>query len=367
MKKFMLLFIISILVFTGCSQEVEKEQEEILTSVEVTEVKLDSINLVTTFTGRVQSVSTIPVMVQTPGEVEEVFVTNNQYVSKGDKLFSLVDTNNARQLQQAQASYDSANANYMQVKEQIELAKDNLERTQKLFEAGAVSESQLEQAKLQASEQPLKAAKAGLDQAKVSYDSAKDAYEDTVVKANVSGYISNINIEEGSFATSSQPTMMINDNSELSIMLNVSEKYVNKIQQGDQVGINIVANDLNYDGKVKEVSSTMDANSLLYPVEISFEAKDESINNGMIAQVEIITESRNEVLIVPSEAVLLRGNIEIVFVNEDNIAIQKEVTTGIDNGEITEIIDGLEENQQIIVLGQNFLSNGDKINVVRGE
>src|SRR6056297_724629 len=140
LKKIVLIIMMIIFIMSGCNQEVEQEQEEIRTSVEVSEVKLDSINLVTTFTGRVQSEKTIPVLTQTPGEVDEIYVSNNQYVKKGDKLFSLVSTNNLRQLQQAQASYDSAYANYLQTEDQLNLAIENYERTKKLFEAGAVSE-----------------------------------------------------------------------------------------------------------------------------------------------------------------------------------------------------------------------------------
>ena len=68
MKKIVLIIMMIIFIMSGCNQEVEQEQEEIRTSVEVSEVKLDSINLVTTFTGRVQSEKTIPVLTQTPGK-----------------------------------------------------------------------------------------------------------------------------------------------------------------------------------------------------------------------------------------------------------------------------------------------------------
>ncbi len=367
MKKIVLIIMMIIFIMSGCNQEVEQEQEEIRTSVEVSEVKLDSINLVTTFTGRVQSEKTIPVLTQTPGEVDEIYVSNNQYVKKGDKLFSLVSTNNLRQLQQAQASYDSAYANYLQTEDQLNLAIENYERTKKLFEAGAVSESQLEQTKAQASKQPLNSAQAALDQARLNLETAQDSYSDTVVKANSSGTISEISIEEGSFASNTQPTMMISDNNDLIIKLNVSEKYVNKISQGDQVGIDILATEMSYDGVVNEVGSTIDTNTMLYPAKVAVSNNESSIKAGMIAQVQIITDSKEQALIIPSEAVLLRGNIEIVFVNEDQVAIQKEVKTGIDNGDTIEIVNGLEVAEEVIVLGQNFLSNGDKINVVRGE
>ncbi len=367
MKKVYLILILTIIIITGCQQETKQPREEILTSVEVIESKLDSINLITTFTGRVQSKGTTPIISQIPGEVDKVYVSDNEYVKKHQKLFSIVSTNNLRQLQQAQAAYDSSYANYLSAQEQVNLAKDNYERTKRLYEAGAVSESQLEQAELSASNQPIKAAKAAVDQAKISLESAQDAYSDTVIKAPVSGVVTGMTVKENSYVTNTQATLFINDNSELNINLNVTEKYINKIGEKDEVGINISAIESTYDGVVKEVSSSMDTNSLLYPVKIQFIRTDERIKNGMIAQVDIITDSKEEAIVIPAEAVLLRGDNEIVFLNEEGIAKQREVISGIDNGESIEIIEGLELGESVIFLGQNFLSSGDKIKVVRGD
>ncbi|MFP4457334.1 MAG: efflux RND transporter periplasmic adaptor subunit [Clostridia bacterium] len=367
MKKIYLILFLTIIIISGCQQETQTEQEEILTSVEVIESKLESINLITTFTGRVQSKNTTPVMVQTPGEVEKVYVSDDEYVQKDQKLFSIVSTNNLRQLQQAQAAYDSAYANYLSAKEQVELAKENYEKTKKLYEAGAVSKNQLEQAELSASEQPLKAAQAAVDQAKISLESAEESYSDTVVRAPVSGIVTGVTVEENSFVTNTQATLFINDNSQYNINLSVTEKYVNRINENDQVGIKVAAIESNYDGIVEEVSSSIDTNSLLYPVTIRFSKTDEKIKSGMIAQVEIITESKKEAIVIPAEAVLLRGDKEIVFINDEGVALQKEVVTGIDNGEKIEVIEGLETGEVVIFVGQNFLSSGDKIKVVRGD
>jgi len=368
MKKvyLILIFILTIIIISGCQQEVNQSREEVLTSVEVIESSLESINLITTFTGRVQAKNTTPVIAQVPGEVKEVYVSDNESVKKDQKLFSIVSTNNLRQLQQAQAAYDSAYANYLSAQEQVNLAKDNYERTKKLYEAGAVSESQLEQAELSASEQPIKAAKAAVDQARINLESAQDAYSDTVVKAPVSGVITGMSVKENSFVTNTQATLFIEDNSELNINLNITERYINKIEEDDEVGIKISAVESTFDGIIKEVSSTIDSNSLLYPVKIQFISSNQKVKNGMIAQVDIVTDRKEEAVVIPAEAVLLRGDKEIVFVNEEGVAKQREVVTGIDNGESIEIIEGLEIGESVIFLGQNFLSSGDKIKVVRG-
>lgn len=361
------MLVLGVLVFTGCEQEVEQIEEEVFTSVEVQEVKLDSINLVTTFTGRVQSKNIVPVMVLSPGEVESVFVSNGDYVKKDQKLFSLVGTNSKSQVDQAQAAYNSASANYELTKQQIKTAKENYTKIKKLYESGAVSKSQLDQADLAASELPLEATKGAVDQARIALNSAQNYHEDTVVRAPISGVVSGMNAKENSFITNTQPALMISDNSQLDISINVSESYVNKISENDIVGIYLPAIEYNYDGKVKETSSSLDPNSFLYPVKIVVDKIDENIKSGMIAQVEIITESKNDVLVVPAQAVLLRGDKEVVFTFVEGLAVQKEVITGIDNGKNIEIKEGLEVGEEVIVLGQNFISSGDKISIVGGE
>jgi RND family efflux transporter MFP subunit len=367
MKKVLAMLLILIFILIGCSQQEEVEEQEIYTPVEVIDAKTDSIEFITTFTGRVRPIKTIPVIIQMPGEVARLFVENGDKVSSGQNLFTLVGTNSARQLEQAQAAYDSAKANYEMTKEQVEAAKENYEKLKVLYESGAISQSQLDQARLSASDQPIKAAESAVRQAKVGLDSASDAYRDTTIKAPSSGIVTNLVLEEGSIATNTQPAMVILDDSELLIGINITENMVNNLVVGQEVGVNIQAIDYYHEGRISSIGSSIEASSLMYGAEITLEKVDSDIKTGMHAKVEIVTESREDAIVIPSQAVLIRNNREIVYLVQDDKAVVVEIKTGLDNGSIIEVVSGINEGDEVVVSGQSFLSEGDRVRVIRGE
>ena len=367
MKKVLAMLLIVIFILIGCSQQEEIEEHEIYTPVEVIDAKTDSIEFITTFTGRVRPIKTIPVIIQMPGEVARLFVENGDKVISGQNLFTLVGTNSARQLEQAQAAYDSAKANYEMTKEQVEAAKENYEKLKVLYESGAVSQSQLDQARLSASDQPIKAAESAVRQAKVGLDSASDAYRDTTIKAPSSGIVTNLVLEEGSIATNTQPAMVILDDSELLIGINITENMVNNLVVGQEVGVNIQAIDYYNEGRISSIGSSIEASSLMYGAEITLEKVDPDIKTGMHAKVEIVTESREDVIVIPSQAVLIRNNREIVYLVQDDKAVVVEVKTGLDNGSIIEVVSGINAGDEVVISGQSFLSEGDRVRIIRGE
>jgi len=360
-----LLLIIAI-VLTGCSQNAAIIEEEAYTAVEVETLKSMELFIENIMTAKVfadKDVFVIPLM---SGKVEKINVKVGDKVQKDDVLFVMDKDDISKQVKQAYTAYEAAKAGYDVNESQIQSAKDNFEKVKKLYEEGAIPETQYEQAKLAASDEALEAARMGVEQARVAYENAASMLDNAQVKAPISGVISSVNIVEGEYATSSNPPITIVDSDSITIEFGVPGNLVNKINQSDTVTVEINAAEYKKEAVINSVSSSADLMTNLYNVSIVLE-NDGLIKPGMFAKVYLNTDRTEKTLAVKTEAVKEKDDIKYVFVAEVDAAVEKVVTTGLDTGMYTEIKSGLTEGDKVIVKGQDYITNGSKIKVVRGE
>jgi RND family efflux transporter MFP subunit len=367
LKRFLTLLLIIAFVLTGCSSaEDAVSEEETYTAVEVEILKPMELyieNVMTAKTYADKDVYVVPLMA---GKVEKIYVSVGDRVHKDEVLFIMDKDDISKQVNQAKAAYDSAKAGYDVTAAQIQTAKDSFEKVKKLYEEGAVPETQYEQAKLSASDESLQAAKMGVEQARVAYENAASMLKNAEVKAPIAGVISSINIVEGEYATSSNPPITIVDSESITVEFGVPGSMVNKIKKGDVATVEISDAGYKQENSINSVSSSADLMTNLYNVDIILD-NDGTIKPGMFAKIYLYTDRIESALAVKTEAVKERDGKKYVFVASDDTAVEKEVTTGLDTGMHTEINSGLAEGDKIIVKGQDYISDGGKIKVVRGE
>lgn len=384
---------------SGCSNS-KKTSEAIIednyTPVEVAVAAIDSIANRVTMNGKVvanEEISVVPKMV---GVVSSVNVELGDTVEEGTILFTIEQGDISKNVEQAantveiakkgvaqaENGVNSATTNYELNNERIVNAKLNLERTIKLYEEGAVSKSQLEQAELAASEKSLDAIKTQINQAEISYqqslnqlrqaeisyEQAKSGLGNTLVKAPMSGVIASLNVKEGQIVTNSQPAATIVDMDKVYIQINVVENLINKLKVGQEVEINIpAAFDEFIPSTISYISLTPDTRSQLYPIKIYIENIGKGIRPGMNGEVRLNMDQVDSTIVIKSNAVLDKDDKKIVYVVEENLAVEKEVTVGLDTGDFIEIRTGIIAGEKIIVEGQHYVENGGKVKVVRGE
>lgn len=401
-KATIILMVVLMLVvgsMTGCSKSGDKgaaQVEENYTPVEVDTAKIDTIENKVTMNGKVVANKEIMIIPKVIGVVTSVNVNLGDTVEEGSVLFTIEQDDiekgvaqaaNAVELAkkgvaQAENGLNSAQINFELNSEKIENAIVNLERTRELYEEGAVSKSQLEQAELAASEKSLDALKGQvtqaelshqqalnqLKQAEISYEQAVSGLGNTIVTAPVSGVISTLDVKVGQIATNSQPAATIVDMDKVYIQINVVENMVNKLEIGQEVEIKVAsASDEYISSTISYISPTADMRSQLYNVRIYIENIEDKIKPGMNGEVKLNMDKIESAIVIKSNAVLDRDDKKIVYVVEDDKAIEREVTTGLDTGEYIEIKTGIAEGETVIVEGQHYVENGGKVKVVRGE
>ncbi|HBH12336.1 MAG TPA: efflux RND transporter periplasmic adaptor subunit, partial [Clostridiales bacterium] len=260
----------------------------------------------------------------------------------------------------------AALANLAMTTEQINAAKDAFIRTKSLYEAGVVSKAQYDQAELAASEKPLDTIAKSVEQARLAYRQAVDALDNTLVTAPIQGTVTSVDVKEGQIALNSQPAIVIMDLDTMIVKISVTEGIVNNLFVGQPVELKIDSADIEMKAEISSIGNSIEPLTNLYNVEISI-TNNGLLKAGMFAQVKINTDVRENRLSVPGNAVLEKNGLSIVYVEVDGIAYEKNVSTGLDTGGRVEILSGLEEGQRIIVKGQNYISDGSIVKVVRGE
>ncbi len=367
-KKISILLILSLVLtmaLAGCKkkEEVGKVEEKVF-SVETKKVEKKDIALKTTLSGKITPVEEVNVVPKVPGKVTSVNLEIGQKISKGQVLFNLDQTDLLNAVKTAEAGYNSALANLRKTEEQVENAKVNYERMKSLYNEGAISKQQFEQAELSASTTSVEVVRAQAEQSRVALENARANLADTTVTSPISGIVTAVNISQGEMASSAVAAVTIANLDKVVIETNVSEYLINKVKVGDTVDISIKsAEKKDFKGKITALSPATAGEAMTYPIKIEIENKDKIIKPGMFAEVNIVTEKKEKVITVPSEAIIVKEGNNVIFVVEKDKAKMKTVSLGIDNGEYVEITKGLNEGEIAVTKGQNYLDEGSKVKV----
>ncbi len=308
-----------------------------------------------------------------PLKIKDVNFREGDRVRKGDVIVRLDDSELDIKLDLQKAVLDSAGFRLKETEERYMLAKQNYERAKPLFEEGILPDSRFDEIKSQfaVTGKEYEIAGNALSQARLGIKLAEEELGKTNIRAPFDGIISFLNATPGELpdyylsgqggtvspagmtTLETEPFCEIIDDSILKVEVPFDETDVMVIKRGQKVNITSDANP----GKVLKgkvayvspvVSKTAEQNRTV-DVEINFsQANEEKLPVGASVDAEIILETKQEAVIVPTNAVIERDEIKFVYaVAEDRIK-KKIVKTGISSWEYMEILDGIREGERVI-------------------
>ncbi|WP_198135378.1 efflux RND transporter periplasmic adaptor subunit [Alkaliphilus metalliredigens] len=375
---------ITTVILAGCSSTTSVEGDEAeptddYVAVEVSQVEMRGLANEATLNGRVFSENEVMVLPRTPGIVDCVNVKLGDSVQKDQVLFVLEqDSSVLLGIEQAEEAVKSATKGteqaaqgialaenqYKMAKDQYDDAQANLERIKSLYDAGAVPKTQLDQAEMAAADGSLVAARSQITQAEISYqqtlgqlrqaeisvDQARTNLNHLEVKAPASGIISTLDLRVGQMVTNAQPVATIVDVNALYIQFELPENMINQFKRGQEVVVSIpAANVRDAKATVGLVSAATDQRTQLYPVRIDLTKSGDLVRPGSTGEVQVATNQTGNALIIESRAILNQDNETLVYVVENDHAVERKVTLGLDTAEYVEIIEGVSEGQQVII------------------
>lgn len=299
------------------------------------------------------------------GKVSSIHIKVGQQVKAGQTLFELDKSDALVALKQAEAGLALAEAGKARAEADLENALINYERTEKLFQEGAVAKSALEQAKgaLAAAQSGKAVNAASIMQAQAAIESAGHTLGNLTVTAPITGLVSKCNVDLGEIVSQQTPGVVLIQNSPLLVKVNLSENVVTRVTLKQEVEVAVSATGKTYKGVVSTLAPQADQVTRAYPAEIELKNTDNLVRPGMAAELRITTNKVAGALVVPTDALLQQEGGSVVFVAENGVARQRKVTTGMTGQGYTQIVGGLEEGQEVVVRGNRLLVEGAKIKV----
>lgn len=231
-----------------------------------------------------------------------------------------------------------------------------------------VAQQQLALAKQPFTDQDLQTAKAGVAQAQVTLDQALQAVQDATVTAPVAGVVTQKLLTEGAFASAAAPIVVL-ASSEVKAQVPVKETDVADLRVGQSAVISGSGlGTATIPGKVTNVAPSGDTKNRSFIAEITPDSPvgmaaglPGELRPGMFVKVEITLQERRDVVGVPNEAIVRRGEKVYVFAVQDGVARQLPVTLGVAGATQTEIVSGISTGASVIIQGQEGLSDGTKV------
>ena len=312
-----------------------------------------------------------PIFSPYSGRVTKLLVKPGDKVEKGQPLF-IIEASDAVQSLNDLMSANSANNKAVS---QLELLQIVAKRNRDLYEAKAVPLRDLQKAEndlitaqndIRASEAALQAAQNRVlllgrteDEINTFKETGKIS-ADTQVVAPLAGTVVARKVGPGQFlnAGSSDPVFIIGDLTSVWLTAYVREADMGSVKIGQPLNFSVTAlPGRAFTGKIDYVAAALETNSRRLMVRATVENSEDLLKPEMFVAAEIFTDADSLVVAIPREAVVYDGQTARVWtVREDRTIELRRIKTGQINGNLIQVVEGLNSGDSIIVRGSLFLS-----------
>lgn len=350
------------IVFTSCDLDMPKE---VHTSFETMTVKKSDIELPYKFSAKMKGQNDVTITPQVSGQLMQICVAEGQQVKKGAPLF-IIDSRNAQlELEAAQANLQAALA-------QENSAKLEFESNKNLFDKKIVSSYLLNN-----SENQYKQAQAAVAQAQAAVNRAKVNLSFCTITAPVSGIIGEIPVRLGDQVSPATQLTMLSGNTTMYAEFSVTEAIVESMVQSGMKAADVdkyiaslpaatfvMKNGTEYPHKGRVISLTGVVNAATGSLtsKVSFPNPEGHLYSGIQGTI-VMPFAEKSVIVIPQHAVVRLQDKSLVYkVKADSTATVVNVTTeDTGNGKDFIVTSGLKEGDQIVTIGANNVTEGQKV------
>lgn len=312
---------------SSSSKATEEQSADTVRLVEVAPAEMRALSLSEEFTAQLEAKVVNNITAQAGGRLKQLLVKVGDRVGAGQAVARMEAT------QAAQAQIQLADA------------KTNFARMDELYKVGGVSKAQWEQAK------------SAVDQAKLAYGNAA---ENTVLRSPISGFVTAKNYDNGDMTSPQLPVVVIQQIAPVKAVIGVSEQYYSYLKKGAAATLSVDAlGEETFSGVVTNIFPTLDPITHTVSAEIEVANKDLKLRPGMYARVHLDFGTK-EALTVPDKAIVRQAGsgARYVYVFSGGKAVYRAVELGQQQGDLYEVVSGLNAGDQVITSAPSNLKNG---------
>lgn len=351
-----------------------------------TKLQSGDIKSVVIANGEVYAQDLVDVGAQVSGQIKKLYVKVGDNVKKGDMIAQIDSEKQENEISKEKAQLVIYEANLMAAEIKAQNAKIQFLREQKLYKKDATSKEKLENAKNEAalSAANVKQIQAQIEQTKLALDTAETNLGYTKISAPLDGTIVSVPVEEGRTVNANQTTptiVKIADLSKMEIRLQISEGDISLVKVGQNVEYTILSalddikkaeissidpalttlSDGSYD-KTNLNGSSSSNEAVYFYAKVLVDDNDGFLKIGMTTQNTIIVNKAENVNFLTSSAIQKdKNNERFVWILKDKTPTKAKIKIGISDNLNTQILSGINKNDEIIISNPNKSENSKSI------
>jgi RND family efflux transporter MFP subunit len=274
-------------------------------AVEAVQARYGSLPLQERMSGTVRARNQVAIYPEVDAPVVAVEAQTGEYVEEGDVLVRLKDDAYRERVRQAEASLRIAQANVKSARATLEGLRSRLQRTERLAEQDFESRQELEtlRSEVDGAEAALERAKAEVAQAEATLEERQADLRRTVVRAPISGYVGDRNVEVGQRVGSGSRLYTMGDLDSVKVQVQVTDKMYGRIQQGQTARIYVPPKDTTLQATVTRMSPFLSEASYSADAEIVVPNDEQILTPGMFVEVDVAYGESEQATIVPLSAI----------------------------------------------------------------
>lgn len=330
-----LVFMMGITFLSSCTT---KTDVKTVSPVGIKVMSVSSFNneLCSTYVGTVEENYGSLLSFATMGTVNQVYVDQGTAVHKG-QILAILDKSTM------QNAYDIAKSTLIQT-------RDAYHRMELLYKKGSLPEIKFIEIQTQ------------LSQSEAAERIARKNLKDCILRAPFDGYISQRSVDMGNNVAPGFDCFKLVKIDNVKVKVSIPEKEIAGIHTGQMVSFTVAAlNNRRFVATVKEKGVQANPLSHTYDIKLELPNADHALLPGMVCSVSIRQKDITNAIIIPQDAILVDGQGTYVWIADGNVTHRRSIVVGEANNQGIVIIDGLHEGEQIVVSGQNKVSEDSKI------
>ncbi len=323
---------------SSCGEEASQVTEERQT-VEVSVVERGDLTVFSDYTGTLQGIEQADLKAKIGEAVTTVHVDIGDTVAAGSVLISLDRTGPSSQYQQAKAQYD--------------FAASTLRKMKSLYEEGAISEQDYDDART------------AFRVAEANFKAAREIVD---IISPISGVVTGIKVNVGDEIPAGRKVATVSRVDSLRLVVGVDPGDIEYIETGMPVIVYQVGDrDTRAEGRVGRVAVSADPETRAFDVEVVLAGGTPKLRPGTFAVTSFPLRQLRDVVVVKDDAVLLQEGIRKIFVVRGDSALMRDIETGESSLGRTHVLSGVEAGDTVVTLGQAFLPERSAVSIQAAE
>ena len=308
----------------------------------------------------------VEVVPKITGRIQRLLVDVGDFVKEGQLLAELEGDEYEQQVLRAEATLAVAHATISQRQAELANAQADQARGAQLFSEGLVSVQSQDslETRVRVVESQLALAQAQVRQAQADLAELKIRQQQTQILAPLSGWIGRRYVDSGAFVNTNSPIVNVLDLNTMITEVKVPEERMGNLSAGNRAQVSIDAlGGQTFEGRVARIAPVLDAATRSGSVQVEIANPGGRLKAEMSARIQMEMGSEHRSVVVPRDAVVMRGQQTGVNVLEGERVRFQIIQTGLTTDQGVEVLSGLKPGTTVVTRGSQGLQDGAVVEV----